>query len=314
MVAVAVIGGALLASILGRQIDLEDLNRDVVIEGSADRLVPGTIDFEVLEPLGSSSGDGEMVVGVAIPTEAAPEPECTITATDSSSDLSSRARSDDVLWAAGNTSTDTVLVAARLEPGTYQAECTMAGEPSAASGVSFTVGRVLRPQEVLQDFGALFGAAAVVVIAGILFLIGMVLVIVGFVLRSKSRRNPPTPPYPGFPYPQGQYPGQYPQQYPGQQYPGQQPQYPGQQQPGQQYPGQYPQPEYPQPPYGQPPQSPQPEYPQPEYPQPPYGQPYPPAQPEPPAPWTPEPAAPTPEPPGGDDDGPSGWTVPPSKR
>ena len=287
MVAVAVIGGGLLVSILGRQVDLNDLNRDVVIDGSADRLVPGTIEFQVLEPLEGSSGTGEMTVGVAIPAEASPEPECTITEAGSSKVLSSAARSDDILLSEGNSSTDTVLVAARLEPGDYTADCTMAGEPSAASGVSFTVGRVLRPQEVFEDLGAVFGALAVVVVAGLLFLVGVALTITGFVLRSRSRRPPAQPPYPGFPYPQGQYP---------------QPPYPQQPYPGQQYPDQYgqPQPSSPQPGYPQPDQ---PQYPQPEYQPPQY---------QPPEPWTPPPTE-APQGPS-DDDGNSGWTVPPSKR
>lgn len=279
MMTIAVVGGGVLVSIFGRQIDLNDLNRDVVIEGSADRLVPGTLEFKVLEPLGGSSGSGEMSVGVAIPSGASPEPECTITGSDSASVLSSSARTDDVLLSSGNTRTDTVLVVARLEPGTYTAECTMPGEPSAASGVSFTVGRVLRPQEVLEDFGALFGAAAVVVVAGLIFVVGLVLAIIGLILRSRARRVPPQPPYPGFPYP----PGQHPQQYPGQQYPGQ-PQPP------------YPQPGYPQPEYQ--PQQPQYQPPQPQY--------------QPPEPWTPPPTE-VPQGPS-DDDGSSGWTVPPSKR
>ena len=306
MMVVAVLGGGLLLSIVGRGIDLADLERDVVIEGSADRLVPGSIDFEVLEPLANSSSSGEMTVGVAIPAGAAPEPECTITAPDSSEVLSSAARTDDVLLSSGNASSDTVIVVARLEPGSYTAECAMAGEPSAASGVSFTVGRVLRPQEFLDDFGAIFGAVAVVAIAGLLFLVGLVLVIVGFVVRSKSRRAPQQPPYPGFPYPPGQYPqGPYPQQPQGQ-YP--QPPFPQQPQ------APYPQPPYPQQPQPGYPQQPQPGYPQPSYP-----------QPTAPEPWAPPPAPPpssdppAPEPwsPPSDsshDDGESGWTVPPSKR
>ncbi len=308
--ALAVFGGAVVLSIVGRNFDLDDLRRDVVIRGSEDRLVPGTIDFEVLEPLGDSSSSGDMYVGVAIPSGAAPEPECTITATDASEVLSAPARSDDVLARNGNARTDTVLAVARLEPGAYTAECLMAGEPSAASGVSFTVGRVFRPQEVFDEFGAVIGAIAVVGIAGLLFLLGLVLLIVGFVARSRARKAP-QPPYPGFPYPPGQYPpGPYPQgQYPpGQPYPGQAP-----------YPGE-PQAPYPQPPYPQPPYPGQPEYPQPEYPQPEYPQPEPPA----PQPWTPPPSAPPSPPPSGpptvqpgtppEDHGDSGWTIPPSKR
>ena len=116
--AVAVFGAALVLSIVGRGIDLNDFTRDVVIDGSQDRLVPGEIEFEVLEPLGDSSRTGEMNVGVAIPTGASPEPECTITSTDSSTVLSSPARTDDVLAASGNANTDTVIALAHLEPGT----------------------------------------------------------------------------------------------------------------------------------------------------------------------------------------------------
>ncbi len=270
LMALAVFGGALVLSIVGRGIDLNDFTRDVVIDGSQDRLVPGEIEFEVLEPLGDSSSSGEMNVGVAIPTGATPEPECTITSTDSSTVLSSPARTDDVLAASGNANTDTVIAVAHLEPGTYTAECMMPGEPSVASGVSFTVGRVLRPQEFLDEFGSIVGAMAVIGIAGLVFVVGLVLLIVGFVVRSKARRAPLQPPYPGFPYPP---PGQYPQ-------------HPS---PGQ---GQYPQPQYPG----------QPEYPQPQYPQP---------EPSAPPPWTPPPTEPEGPP---EDDGGSGWTVPPSKR
>ncbi|MFN7148137.1 MAG: hypothetical protein ACK4V6_01520, partial [Microthrixaceae bacterium] len=60
------------------------------------------------------------------------------------------------------------------------------------------------------------GILAVVVIAGLMFVVGLVLLIVGLVQRSRARKTPPAGPYlpggyPAGPYPPGQYPGgQYP--------------------------------------------------------------------------------------------------------
>ena len=191
----------------------------------------------------------------------------------------------------------TVVSTVRLAPGEYRASCAVDGEPSASSGTSFTVGRVFGVADVGEMFGPLLGLLALWGVAGLVFIVGMVLLIVGLVQRSRSKRPPPMigqyppGPYQPGPYQQGPYQqGQYP---PGPHQPGPHEQGPYQPGPHQQSPPA-------DAPHGAPSTGSPPTY-------------TPPAPPAAPPPDRPEPTSPPSAPPEGGG-APSGWTVPPSKH
>jgi hypothetical protein len=306
LIVLSVIGGIAAFSYLVSSFGFYD-DEDVAIDGPTDRLVPGTIEFSVLEPLDAGE-DGDMTVGIALSAVPTPEPTCTISDDAGDEVAMSQPRPDDELYDWDGLYYDYELVSTtRLAPGDYEASCELEGEPSSASGVSFTVGRVLGIDDFMGDMGPAFGSLGGMGLAALLFVLGLILLIIGLVQRSRSKQ----PPYTAGPYP-GPYPGAYPGPY------GQPGQYPPPGQYGQ--PGQYP----PQDPYGQhgvpggyPPPAP-------------YGQPGPvaPTPPAAPAPAPPTPAPPSPAPPtesappsGPPVSGPppedgsvGGWTVPPSKQ
>jgi hypothetical protein len=336
------VGGVVGTAVFGARADFGDLQRDVSIEGAEDRLVPGRIPFEVLERMDGESG-GEMTVAIAVSSSTSAQLECSFEDADGADAGWSDSAFDEQLLDTRYRDYD-VLGTARLGPGSYEAVCEVAGEPSESSGVTFTVGRTVGVQDVSAMMGPLLGILAVVVIAGLMFVVGLILLIVGLVQRSRARKAPPAGPYPPGSYPPGQHPGgpyppgAYPPgQYPGSPYPPGA--YPPGQYPGGQYsggptaPGQYPGGQYPP---GQPPGVPSPQgSPGPRQ----WGDPSAPApgqHPDPPAPPAPDPgssdgapswtgappSAPDPQtdadrnPDSGADPDPgaSGWTIPPSKQ
>lgn len=301
MVAVAIVGGLLGSVLSTRGVDLNDVQRDVVVEGSSEVLVPGEIRFRVVEPLGDSSGDQGMTVGIALDGTSAPE--CSIHALGAGSgsdpgDESGETGEERVERArVGEELVDgrthyRVRWTARLDPGTYVARCGEEGERGVDA--NFTVGRVIGYDDVSTILGPMLRMLLVGLIAGVTFLIGVILLIVGLVQKSRSRR---TPTYPGYP-PSGYAPGGNPP-----------PGYP---------PNGYPPSGYPPPaPYAPPTQSGHP---------PPFDYP-PPAPSSPPAPAPAGPGAPVGSgPPAGPPTAPpvapdpgetgevNGWTIPPSKR
>ncbi len=308
MIAVAVLGGMIGSGILGSDVGFGDLEREVAIDGASDRVVPGEIEFSVLEPLDDATP--EMTVGLALSSDETPAPTCTIE--DSGGDavpVSAASLNEALLDLEGRYGEYTVVSTARLEPGEYRASCEVAGEPSASSGVSFTVGRVFGVADVGEMFGPLLGLLALWGVAGLVFIVGMVLLIVGLVQRSKSKRPPSVVgQYPPGQYPPGQYqPGPYtPGQYPSG------PHQPGPYTPGPYQNGPHQQSSPTEAPHGAPSTGAPPTYTPPTYTPPGNGAPGPPeASPDPsdtPAPPT-DPAVP----PGGGG-APSGWTVPPSKH
>src|SRR5690606_26329019 len=300
----SIVGGVVGTAVLTSRMDLRSLERDVVVDGPRERLVPGEIRFRVVEPLGDSRPE-EMTVGIALDDTSGPRPECTIEAADGEEAPRGRARVGDELF--HGRPGYRVVGTARLGPGDYVAKCGAGdGEPSRAREYSsnFTVGRVVGVDDLSPMVAPLFGLFAVWLLSGLLFVVGLVLLIIGLVQRSRSRRAP---------VPQW---GGPPQQVP-----------PG----GGPPPGHGPPPGYGPPPiYGPPPTQP-----------PPSGPPTPPAGHEPPGSWGPAPSGPPtlPEPSWTPSDGswtpppepereappepegsapreepPSGWTIPPSKR
>jgi hypothetical protein len=291
MIVLSIVGAVASFSLIMSSAGIFDFE-EVAIDGPTDRLVPGTIAFSVLEPLDAAE-DGDMTVGIALSAFSTPEPTCRFLESDGTEVATGPPSPQDELldWDGLYLDYD-LLSTARLEPGDYEAVCEVEGEPSAASGVNFTVGRVVGVDDFTDDLGPVVGGVGGLGVAGLLFVIGVILLIVGLVQRSRSQHPPLTGPPPGLPgygqpapYGQPVPPGPYGQPAPyGQPVP----------------PGPYGQPA----PYGQPPAHGQPPaYGQP--PPPPYGQPTPPP---------PPPPAPAEERPPPEDGSIGGWTVPPSKQ
>lgn len=277
MILIAVLGALVGTAILGPSLGFGDLERDIATDGSSDRLVPGTISFSVNESLDDAAED-QMTVGIALSSDASPDPVCTLTDDGGTAiELDPPITNQQLL---DPEYTDYVLVgSARLDPGEYEATCEVDGEPSSSSGLSFAVGRSFGMEDVTGMLRPLAGLLVVLGVAALMFIVGVVLLIVGLVQRSKSKR----PPYQAGPYQgPGPYPGPGPYQGPA----------PGQGTPGQPpYPGQ-------QPPY-----------------QPPQYQPAPTAPPQGPAPTAPAPPPTTPPPdPTPQEGSVGGWTIPPSKQ
>ena len=321
LVSVSVIGGIFGSVLTVGQFDGAEFN-DVVIDGATNPAVPGKLSFRVAEPLQQNGPVEDVRVGVAVDYASLPVPDCTMQDTEGEAiTLSAPAAEEQLLN--DDTGNLKVLGSAPLQPGDYEAICTVAGEPS-GSEATFTVGRVFGFSDLRGVFAPILWFLAVGAIATVIFIVGLILLIVGLVRRSKGRKQPP-PQFPGGP---GQFggPGGYggPGQFGGSGQPGPyaQPGPYGQAvQPGQPQqfgppgasgqPGPSGQPA----PYGQPGQYP-PAVPPPATP-PPWPGPHAPGSPEgqaPPAPPSPPtgPVGPTPD--GSSEQAPSGWTIPPSKR
>lgn len=275
----SVIGGAVSIGVIASSTDFFDFE-EVAIDGPSDRLVPGEIEFSVLEPI-DAGDDGDMTVGIALSAVPTPEPACRILDADGAEvAIGPPSPQDELLDWDGYYYDYQLLRTARVVPGDYRAVCEVEGEPSAASGVNFTVGRVLGVDDFTDNVTPVLGGFGGLMLSGLLFIVGLVLAIVGLVQRSRSTRPPTTGgPYYGMPQPQGPYYGA-PTPY-------------GAPPPG------YGQPAPPG--YGQPaPPGPPPSYGQPT--PPPYGQPTQPTQP------------PVAEPPPPEEGSVGGWTIPPSKQ
>lgn len=199
----SVVVGLVLVGLVGSRLDLNDLQRDVVISGDESPSIPGKIAFSVDPPLDRSSGTS-MAVGVAVETSDRGLPDCTITDSDGKPVVLTRSPVDDsLLNRSGNY---VVLSSARLAPGDYTAACAWSGEPSKAPQLTtFTVGRTLDNEDVGSMLAPILGVLAVVGVAGVAFVVGLILLIVGLVKRSKAARNQPGP-YGGMPH---QYPDPY---------------------------------------------------------------------------------------------------------
>ena len=220
LLCVSVAGGTLGFTILGGNLatSINDFS-DVAVDGSSDRLIPGEISFEVLEPL--DGDDPEMSVGIAVDSDRAEPPSCELADADGDEIVTTVPRSgDELLDRTGQLSGFDVVALARLGPGSYTASCGADGAEPSASG-SFAVGRVITIDDVSGMVGTVFGLLGVVAVAGLLFLVGLVLLIVGLVQRSRSNRTP-GPPEGGQPWaphgaaPPGAWPGQPPGAWPGQ--------------------------------------------------------------------------------------------------
>jgi hypothetical protein len=200
MIAVSLLGGIIATAVAANRFDLRDLDRDVAVDGPRERLIPGEIPFRVIAPL-NDDGSSEITVGIAVERLTSPRPQCSIQSAAGDPVEWGRARADDALL---DDRGDYELVGtARLGPGEYVASCVPAGADDEEVGgfdANFTVGRVFGIDDFSTFIGPLVGVLAVFGVASLLFIVGLVLLIVGLVQRSRSKRAGASTPY-GYPGP-----------------------------------------------------------------------------------------------------------------
>lgn len=207
LIVVSLVGGFGLGALAVSSIDLAEFERDVIIDGSGDRLVPGEIEFRVPDLSGADS----MRVGVAFSSSPTDPPDCSIVDEEGDEIPLDDAVLDAELYDVNNRYPGyQVQSTARLPTGAYTARCDDEADGS-SDGLSFTVGRTFGFDDITGVFGGLFAAIGVAIVAGLLFIVGVILLIVGLVQRSKGDRPGPGayPPGPYGQYPPGPY-GQYP--------------------------------------------------------------------------------------------------------
>lgn len=188
LIAVSIVGGGIAFGLLAGRIDLAELERDVVVDGDATPTIPGEVRFDVDRPL-SGGGDETMTVGIAVGDGAGATPHCTVSAADGG-DVAQMQTPLGSSLLHGDTSF-TVLSEVELRPGTYVATCRWTGEPSASRPTTrFTVGRTLGNGDVRTFLGPVIGMLAVIGVAGVMFVVGVILLIVGLVRQSRGRPSP----------------------------------------------------------------------------------------------------------------------------
>lgn len=185
LLAVSLVGGMVAFTVLVGRFDVASLRRDVVVLGDRSPSVPGEIRFRVDRSLRDTRGD-TMAVAVAVEAQGTPL-RCSIATSDGVAvTLTAPPYGGSLL----NGSSYTPVSVADLRPGTYTASCRTTGEPSTLPRPTrFTVGRTLGDDDVSRLMGPLLGIVLVAVAAAILFVLGLVLLIVGLVRRSRDGRD-----------------------------------------------------------------------------------------------------------------------------
>ncbi|MCB1256857.1 MAG: hypothetical protein KDB26_07125 [Microthrixaceae bacterium] len=190
LVASLVIG--LLGSVLtlGR-LDQSGFKREVVIKGKRTIEIPGSLSFEVARPL---SDDVELTMNVALvvtPTGSR-RPECELKHLEGDA-IRLLWLGSNAVYMSPNDSTLIPVAVARLAPGDYKMTCE-APDGSSIAGASepksFTVARVVGPNDLTGELSPLLWFAGVLVLTGIIFVAGGITLAVGLVRRGRK----PTPP------------------------------------------------------------------------------------------------------------------------
>ena len=140
-----------------------------------------------------------MTVGIALSSIVSPAPACSIEdAGGDAIDLSPIRSGEELLDWDGKYADFELIGSTRFDAGEYRAVCEGGVESAAASGVSFTVGRILGVDDVTDQIGAILGIFGRWGSQGCSSWSGLMLLIVGLVQRSRSgRSSAPTPEYPG---------------------------------------------------------------------------------------------------------------------
>lgn len=282
LVSVSVLGGILGTALTLGRLDENSLSRDVVINGAATPAVPGKLNFEVSKALSADSSESDdLPVGIAVDYATLPIPTCTLADNEGNDIALSRPGAEEQLLRDSGGDL-TIVGSAVLPPGSYEARCAQDGDST--GDATFTVGRVFGFTDIRGVLAPVLWFLAVGLIAGVMFLVGAILAIIGLVRRSRTRKLAASAPF----GPGGGSPGvggQFDQHGPGPNGAGM--------------------------PQGTPDEQ-QPQEPAPSLTPPPWPGPHPPgppeAQPRPNGPPTGPPTGPPPA------DPQSGWTIPPSKR
>lgn len=190
MVGVAVLGVLVTVSLLGRNLDPDELTRDVVFEDGRSSAIPGEVDFRVIEDL--TAPESTMDVGIALEPYTADTYNsaiCTFTTSEGAEVDDRPAGSMETFLSSDFSADDSpFFVADNLTPGGYTVSCDVGGEPSAVSDAEFSVGRVVSPSELLGVVGPVLWIFASVILGGIVGVIGVVLLVIGLVRQSRARQ------------------------------------------------------------------------------------------------------------------------------
>ena len=166
-----------------RTVNPTRFERNVIAVGSTRSKVPGEVEFRIDEPLRAGSDNDVMSVGIAT-TGTGPLPVCALTGPEGEQ-VELRAPMGGELWLRDQAKQVDLVGVARLGPGRYSATCERKGD----SERSFEVGRVVGEQDVRGLAVPLLGVLGLTLLAGLLFLVGGTLAVVGLVRRSRWRRE-----------------------------------------------------------------------------------------------------------------------------
>jgi hypothetical protein len=166
-----------------RTVNPTRFERNVIAVGDVRSKVPGEVEFRIDEPLRAGSDDDVMSVGIAT-TGSGPLPVCTLSGPDGEP-VELRSPVGGEIWLRNQTRQVDLVKVARLGPGRYTATCERKGD----SARSFEVGRVVGEQDVRGLALPLLGVLGLTLVAGLLFLVGGTLAVVGLVRRSRWRRE-----------------------------------------------------------------------------------------------------------------------------
>ena len=183
LVTVSFMVGVVGMAVAVRTVNPTRFERNVIPVGAVLAKVPGDVEFRIDEPLRAGSDADVMSVGVAT-TGTGPLPVCTLTGPDGES-VDLRPTVGGEIWLRNQSTQVDLVGVARLGPGRYTASCERKGDGSR----SFEAGRVVGEQDVRGLALPLLGVLGLTLLAGLLFLVGGTLAVVGLVRRSRWRRE-----------------------------------------------------------------------------------------------------------------------------
>ncbi|MFM7064531.1 MAG: hypothetical protein ACKO04_13730 [Actinomycetes bacterium] len=157
--------------------------RNVIPVGDERAKVPGEVEFRIDEPLRAGTDDDVMSVGI-VTAGSGPLPVCTLSG-PAGEPVELRSPRGGEIWLRDQSQQVDVVKVARLGPGRYAATCERRGDGSR----TFEVGRVIGEQDVRGLALPLLGVLGLTLVAGLLFLVGGTLAVVGLVRRARWRRE-----------------------------------------------------------------------------------------------------------------------------
>jgi hypothetical protein len=190
LVALSVVIGTVATASVASRVDVGSLERNVRVEGPDRVIVPGEVRFAVVAPL-DDGARAEMDVGIGVARRGGPVPACTLS-TAAGEELPTERPLAETTLVDDSEGRFQVVTVAELPPGDYVARCTVAGEPTQRPDAEMTVGRTFGFGDVEELIGPIVWFLGGVGVAGLLFLVGVILLIVGLVRRSRAAR-PPAP-------------------------------------------------------------------------------------------------------------------------